>query len=239
MTNDRSNDEGPEQSIERRDILRAAGVIGLGTALTSVVAPSSMAAMRASVLSTSCTLTAAQIQGPFYRDLDLVRSDITEGVPGVPLYMYIRVLDEDGCTPLPGAEVDVWHTESLGTYSNFASQGTAGETWLRGVQFAGSDGIARFKTIYPGWYPGRTTHLHVKINPDQTSELTTQLYFNDTLTSRIYSFPPYDLRGPKDTSNAQDSYFRSELVMGTIAAPNLAFTSIMVIAGITIVVDWP
>ena len=92
--------------LDRRQILRGAGVLGLGAAAGLGITPS-LAAAPASLLAGSCTLTAGQIQGPFYRDLNLVRQDITEGLPGIPLHLMIRVLDVDACTPLVGAEVDL------------------------------------------------------------------------------------------------------------------------------------
>ena len=224
--------------FDRRQLLRGASMLGLGAAAGLGIVPSAAAAP-AALLAGSCTLTAAQIQGPFYRDLNLVRQDITEGLPGIPLHLAIRVLDVDACTPLVGAEVDLWHTNADGDYSNFASKGTQGETWMRGVQFTDMDGIARFRTIYPGWYVGRTTHLHAKIYPQTAWQLTTQLYFRDGLTDLLYQFPPYAAHGPKDTTNAQDGFYASDLQLATQIAARRPGGSLIVSAGITIVVNLP
>lgn len=227
-----------DANLDRRQLLRDASLIGVGAAAGLGAAPSSVAA-EPSLLAGTCTLTASQISGPFYRDLNLLRKDITEGQPGIPLHLFIRVLDVDGCTPLAGAEVDVWHSNVSGIYSNFASQGTPSETWLRGVQFADASGIARFRTIYPGWYGVRTTHLHAKVYPQTGWELTTQLYFHDALNEEIYRLAPYAIRGPKVTSNAADPVFRPDLQFRTKVAADPSLAGVLVAAGITLVVDRP
>jgi protocatechuate 3,4-dioxygenase beta subunit len=156
----------------------------------------------------ACTLYPQQTEGPFYLDDDLVRADITEGKSGTPLTMTIVVLSANGCAPLPNVAVDIWQCDAGGVYSGYPGQlgglDTTGQTFLRGTQITGADGKAVFQTIYPGWYPGRTTHIHVKVRPTSTSEATSQIYFPEDVTTAIYQTPPYDARGPKDTSNAAD-----------------------------------
>ena len=225
------------EPFDRRLFLRRAGVVGLGAA-TGLGALSSIPVAEP-VLARACTLTPSQIQGPFYRDLNLVRRNVTEGLPGVPLVLALRVLDVDGCTPLSGAEVELWQNNADGKYSNFASQGTTGLTWLRGVQFTDARGIARFRSIYPGWYPTRTAHLHVKVYPQTGWELTTQLYFHEGLTSQIYALPPYDLRGQKPTTNAADAFYSPETTLLTKVALDSLLARPVVSAGLTIVVDRP
>lgn len=222
-------------SLKRRDLLRAFGAASVGAAAIGS-AEASLAATRSTVLQTSCTLTPSATQGPYWLNLALLRKDITEGLPGVPLHLWLRIVDSN-CVPIDGAVVDVWHNETGGKYSGYQSQGTAGQTWLRGIQVTGSDGIATFRTIYPGWYPGRTTHIHLKVNPNSTQDLTSQVYFPDSLTSRVYQLPPYDAHGQNPTKNANDGIFTPETVMGTLTTPNLGNTWLHVFAGITIVVD--
>ncbi len=161
--------------------------------------------------SPTCVLTPSEAEGPFYADLDLVRRDITDGRAGSPLELRIAVVDADGCTAISGAEVDVWHADADGLYSAFTEQGededvdTTAESFLRGVQTTDRRGIAVFDSIYPGWYPGRTAHVHVKVHFADQTEVTTQLYFPDDVSSTVYTgHEVYVARGDKDTSNDDD-----------------------------------
>lgn len=154
-----------------------------------------------------CRLVPEQTQGPFYADLDLMRRDITEGRPGHPLRLGIRVVDRD-CQPVPGAVVEVWHCDVDGDYSAFldGSPGDEGPgtRFLRGGQTAGDDGIVEFRTVYPGWYTGRAVHIHTKVHVGGGTELTTQLYFPEDLTDRVHAQAPYAARGERDTRNEDD-----------------------------------
>jgi len=157
----------------------------------------------------ACTLYPQQTEGPYYLDLDLVRSDITEGKPGGKLTLRIEVVGADGCKPVEGAAVDVWHCDAGGVYSGYPGQlgglDTTGQKFLRGTQVSDAEGRVTFITIYPGWYPGRTTHIHFKVHPSPTTEVTSQLYFPEDMTASVYMAAPYDTHGPKDTTNLQDS----------------------------------
>jgi protocatechuate 3,4-dioxygenase beta subunit len=102
--------------------------------------------------------------------------------------------------------VDLWHCNVPGKYSDEQSEGTLGQKWLRGYQVTDAHGNARFITIYPGYYQGRTVHIHAKIHLDANSELTTQFYFSDDLTDTIYADKaPYNTRGARNTRNTGDS----------------------------------
>jgi protocatechuate 3,4-dioxygenase beta subunit len=154
-----------------------------------------------------CTLYPEQTAGPFYLDLDLLRRDISEGRPGAPLSLIVQVQADD-CSPLKDLAVDVWHCDANGVYSGFPNQlgglDTTGQTFLRGTQVTDDGGIAQFQSIYPGWYPGRTTHIHFRVHTSSTTEATSQLYFPESVTEEIYATSPYDARGQKDTPNALD-----------------------------------
>ena len=158
-----------------------------------------------------CVLAPEAAEGPYYFDPHLERVDITEGRPGVPITVRLQIVDQ-ACAPLPGARVDLWHCDALGLYSGYPGQGddgridTSGQAFMRGTQFAGPDGIATFETIYPGWYRGRTTHIHFKVWLDTASVLTGQLYFPDALNQFIYdNIAPYSERGfERDTLNSTD-----------------------------------
>jgi len=163
-----------------------------------------------------CSLTPAQIQGPYYANLNLVRQDIAEGKPGLRTKLWISVVRTSDCSPVPNATVDVWHADAQGVYSAFASQGTAGQTYLRGVQFTDAIGMASFDTIFPGWYPGRTPHIHLKARPVGGAALTTQMYFLQALANRIYARTPYSAHGQADTTNAGDGFFDVQTRMSVL-----------------------
>lgn len=183
----------------------AAVALGRGTARAGASAPAGRAG--------TCTLYPRQTEGPFYLDLGTLRRDLTEGRPGTPLSLALRVVDAASCAPLAGAVVDVWHCDAEGVYSGYPGQlggvDTRGQTFLRGSQVTDAEGRVRFDTIYPGWYPGRTTHVHFKVRVGRTQEATSQLYFPEDVTAAIYSSGPYAARGQKDTSNASDGVRRS------------------------------
>lgn len=153
-----------------------------------------------------CVLAPEQTEGPYYIDDHLVRSNIIGGRPGVPLSLRLQVLNASTCKPIQGAIVEVWHCDASGHYSGFNAPGT----FLRGGQRSNSSGYVTFKTIYPGWYQGRTTHIHVKVHVGGKVVHTGQLYFADPTTASVYrSRSPYRVRGQKDTSNAADMIFAS------------------------------
>ncbi|MEW5858790.1 MAG: intradiol ring-cleavage dioxygenase [Cyanobacteriota bacterium] len=170
----------------------------------------------------TCVVKPQQTEGPYFVDEKLNRSDIrsdpSNGAvkPGVPLRLVFRVSGIDGrsCTPLRGATVDVWHCDALGVYSDVRdfNGDTQGQKFLRGYQVTDANGAAEFLTIYPGWYPGRTVHIHFKIRTDSASgrgsEFTSQLYFDDALTDQIYAQSPYAAKGQRTQRNDGDGIFQ-------------------------------
>ena len=177
-----------------------------GTLLTA--SPARAQSLLASA--TTCWLTPEKTEGPYYFDPKLIRRDITEGKTGVPLSLAIGVVDVN-CVPVPNLLVDVWHADKDGLYSGYSQPGgnTRGQSFLRGTQPTDADGIARFDTIYPGWYQGRATHIHFKVRiPDQTY-VTSQFAFPEAINNAVYASPLYASRGRNSTSNAADGIFRS------------------------------
>jgi protocatechuate 3,4-dioxygenase beta subunit len=159
-----------------------------------------------------CVLTPEAMEGPFYFDPKLVRSAITEGKRGTPLKLTLQIVEANDCTPLKSIRIDIWHADGLGVYSGYALQETGsavGETFLRGTQFTGPDGEVRFATIYPGWYPGRTPHIHFKVFVDERNLVTGQLYFPDPITEHLYatSSPYRERKAERDTFNSDDVIF--------------------------------
>jgi protocatechuate 3,4-dioxygenase beta subunit len=173
--------------------------------------------------SQSCQVTAELTEGPYYIDVDKIRSDIREDREGTRLRLAFRVRDAQSCEPLDNAVVEVWHCDGLGIYSGFesASEGGPGggsgptdeKTYLRGAQVTNADGIVEFTTIYPGWYRGRTVHFHVKIAPSGSSVVTTQVFTTKEFDEQVYASAPYDQDTGRDTFNESDGIFQDELVL--------------------------
>jgi len=210
----RRDDE--ESGFGRRELLFGASALGLGGLLpasanaqagANPLVPNALTPEIEALVGSGCTVTGSDVQGPFWLNLNLVRQDITEGSPGVPVQLFLRIQDAATCSPIEGAVVDVWQTDAAGDYSGFQSRGTQGLTFLRGIQLTPPSGLVSFQTIYPGWYSGRTMHLHVKVTPQVGTELTTQLYFPQSVNDRVATLPPYDLQGPPPVTNGTDGFF--------------------------------
>lgn len=192
-------------------------------ALTAVAATAGAALMPRAVVAQSrdvllpgsevCALTPEVTEGPYYLDRTLVRADIREDRAGVPLHLRMQVVDT-ACTPRAGARVDIWHCDAQGVYSAFGGgeagqESAAGETFLRGTQMTDERGVVEFATIYPGWYRGRTTHIHFKVFLDDRTVLTGQVFFPDALSEYLYlNVPAYMRDAPRDTVNASDGITR-------------------------------
>lgn len=166
-----------------------------------------------------CIVTPEQTEGPYFVDERLNRSDIridpADGAvkAGMPLILRLRIssINNAGCTPLVGAIVDIWHCDAAGVYSDVTdpSFNTVGKTFLRGYQVTDVNGGVRFTTIYPGWYRGRTVHIHFKVRVKVDSyELTSQLYFDDAITDRVHAHKPYASKGQRTVKNDRDGIFR-------------------------------
>jgi protocatechuate 3,4-dioxygenase beta subunit len=170
----------------------------------------------------SCVVRPEQTEGPYFVDEKLNRADIrvdpTDGSvrPGVPLRLQFNVSQISGgnCDALSGAMLDVWHCDASGVYSDARDSqfDTRGKKFLRGYQITDAKGIARFETIYPGWYEGRAVHIHFKIRADSASsrarEFTSQLYFDEAVTDQVHRQSPYNRHGHRTTLNASDFAYR-------------------------------
>jgi protocatechuate 3,4-dioxygenase beta subunit len=154
----------------------------------------------------SCVLTPELTEGPYYIAGEKVRRDIREGHPGTLLTLHLRVLSVASCAPIKGAAVDIWHADAAGNYSGFGSD-TSSRTFMRGIQRTDASGLATFLTVYPGWYQGRTVHIHVKVHAGGRVVHTGQLFFPDSLTDVVYERTPYSSRPNRTTRNAQDSIY--------------------------------
>ena len=176
----------------------------------------------AGTLGPSCVVRPEQTEGPYFVDERLNRSDIrsdpTDGRirPGTPLALTLAIsrLSGGDCLPLAGAQVDIWHCDALGIYSDVRDPGfnTIGQKFFRGYQITDARGEAKFLTIYPGWYEGRTVHIHVKVRTapqaGRSFEFTSQMYFDDGLSNRVYADAPYAAKGKRSARNQDDRIFR-------------------------------
>ena len=149
----------------------------------SVATQPSATAPSPETLLCSGVLTQAQTEGPYYiPDSPERRNLVEEGMGGTPLVITGRVFGRH-CQPVAGAKVDFWQTDDQGQYDNSGYR-------LRGHQFSDENGNYTLETILPGEYPGRTSHIHVKVfAPDGSELLTTQIYIpglSDQTPDRIY-----------------------------------------------------
>lgn len=216
-------DERQDRFRKRRKTLALLGLTGMNV-LSAHSSANAGSGGESSPRTSGCVVTPAQTEGPYFVDERLhrsdVRSDPSDGSvkEGLPLALEIRVLavGRTGCVPLQDAVVDIWQCDAQGVYSDVMDPAfhTRGKKFLRGYQVTDAKGIARFLTIYPGWYPGRTVHIHFKIRTKGkyrwAHEFTSQFYFDDTLTDRVHAQPPYaseKSRMPR-TRNEQDGIFR-------------------------------
>ena len=163
-----------------------------------------------------------QTEGAFFKDFELYRNDlrvdsITKSVlSGISIQLIFHVLRvvQDQCTPLSGVKVDLWQCDLNGHYSGFRNRGDdlCKENFLRGYPLTYSEGVAQFTTIFPGWYSGRTAHIHLKLSMEvhhgKGYEFSTQLYFDDALTDHFYSSPPYDWLPERQVRNSNDRILR-------------------------------
>jgi protocatechuate 3,4-dioxygenase beta subunit len=205
--------------LSRREALTVLGASGI--ALLAVRTRQGLAWTDPKHRVPSCVARPEQTEGPYFVDEMLKRSDIRAD-PGssvvkegthLALTLVVAGLRAGSCAPVAGAHVDVWHCDAAGVYSGVEDPrfDTRGQSFLRGYQLTGQAGEARFRTIYPGWYSGRAVHIHFKIRTDpgaaQGHEFTSQLYFDDELTSRVLSRMPYSAKAGKRDQNGDDRIF--------------------------------
>ncbi|MEV5953474.1 intradiol ring-cleavage dioxygenase [Streptomyces sp. NPDC051987] len=227
-----------DTSITRRRALAVSGgtVAAGGLAVAgfqSAFADTTGTATSASSTSGACmTLMSSVTEGPYYLDGALVRKDITEGKAGVPLTLRLTVVDAtDGCTPVKGAAVEIWHCDAWGYYSGYTTANPGGSapaeseegdsaddnTYLRGYQIGDADGVVKFETIFPGWYTPRTCHIHVKVHTGGEKEdgsyeggkvnHTGQLFFADDIAEKVFALEPYAKHTGDYTVLAEDMVY--------------------------------
>lgn len=216
--------------MSRRDALK---LLGLGSAAflaacapeaTNTLVPTvSSSTQVASGTALDCVVRPELTIGPYFVDDQLNRSDIRsepsdnsvkEGVP-LTLNIVVASIGDNSCTPIEGAQVDIWQCDANGQYSGVSdvNQGfdNTGKKFLRGYQLTDANGAVQFQTIYPGWYSGRTVDIHFTIRTKGTNnedyQFTSQFFFDDILTDQVHALEPYASKGQRDTRNANDNIF--------------------------------
>lgn len=189
-------------------------------------------------LGATCAAYKSSTGGPCHSNTYL-RKDVTDGLIGLPTRFEFLVVDPS-CNPVANAFVEIWYASPAGTYSRAAEVIDSGtgyggsgadlntgfctgndaaalaSKWLRGFQVSGADGRVTIDGIFPGWYTSRTTHVHFIVTASGHTSVTSQLFFDEALTTAVYTqHGAYSSRGNKDTSNASDNVARG-LTLSTV-----------------------
>ena len=202
------------KKIGRRELLGAIGATGAAVAFGCGSSSSSPTSPTTTTTTTSnnaaCAVTPTETIGPYPSLVDLFRSDIREGKSGTLLALTIKVVNvSTSCAPVSGANVEIWHVDAAGAYSQYGTQAT--QTYLRGIQTTNSNGEVTFITIYPGWYQGRATHIHAEVTIDGRSVKVTQIAFPETVNNTVHASGAYASRGTNPIANASDGIFADSL----------------------------
>ncbi|THH00662.1 hypothetical protein EW145_g7045 [Phellinidium pouzarii] len=190
-------------------------------------------------------VTAPEIEeGPYYVNNELVRQDLTEDQKGVPLRLDIGVIDTATCEPVQDAFIEIWSCNATGVYGAFESNiggpppgapaMSSRNTWLRGGHATDATGTVELTTIYPGFYYGRTIHVHLMVhlgwevaaNGSIISHAGSiahigQLFFDEPWNDRVLSTQPYTDNTARRTLNTQDHDFARASIDGSSAVVQL------------------
>jgi protocatechuate 3,4-dioxygenase beta subunit len=226
------------KKISRREVLGLMGVAGaaatLGCGGESATSPTSTDGTTGSTggSASSCAVSPTETIGPYPSLTNFVRSDIREGRSGTPLALTISVVSAgNSCGPVAGAAVDIWQCDAAGNYSEYSQPGYngTGATFLRGIQTTDGNGRVTFTTVFPGWYAGRATHIHVEVKVNGAVAKVTQIAFPESVIADVYASGVYASRGTNPTSNARDMVFAdslsSELATITGGDPATGYTA--------------
>ena len=200
--------------LTRREALGAVGAAGAALAFGCGDSPTSPSAAATTTTPTStnatCAVTPTETNGPYPSLTDLFRSDIRENKSGTVLTLTIHVVNvSNGCAAVPNANVEIWHVDAAGDYSQYGTQTT--QTFLRGIQTTNGNGDVTFTTIYPGWYQGRATHIHVEVTMAGRSVMVTQIAFPESINNAVHASGTYASRGTNPMSNLSDGIFSDSL----------------------------
>ena len=211
------------RALTRREVLALLGSAGAAAAVGCGDDSTPTAPDITTGGTNACAVTPTEVIGPFPSLTDLFRSDIRDGKTGVALTLTLKVVNvNNGCAAVPNANVEIWHVDAAGNYSQYGTQVT--QTFLRGIQTTNANGEVTFTTIYPGWYQGRATHIHLEVTVNGVSRKVTQIAFPESVNNAVHTSSVYLSRGTNPMSNASDSIFAdslsSELVTPTGSVVN-------------------
>jgi protocatechuate 3,4-dioxygenase beta subunit len=221
------------KQLSRRAALGAIGAAAAAVAAACGDSQTSPSAVDTSTTTTTtstnatCAVTPSETAGPYPWRTDLFRSDIRENRSGTPLTLTLKAVNvNNACAAVASADVEIWHCDAAGDYSQYGSQTEA--TFLRGIQTTNAAGEVTFTTIYPGWYQGRATHIHAEVTMSGRSIKATQIAFPESVNNAVYASGVYASRGVNPMSNAADGIFAdslaSELVTPT-GSPSSGYTA--------------
>ena len=206
--------------MERKDFLKGLGLAGIGTLLPIRKTQAAISEMAKAQLTSAggCVLIPHETAGPFDFDLSnnaaMFRQDITDGNAGTELNLTLTVVNiNDNCNPVPNARIDIWHCDKDGYYSKFnvsswlGPRNNTGLTFCRGIQMTDIYGQVLFKTIYPGWYPGRCVHMHFQVFLNSVLSATSQLAFPENINVDVNNTSLYSPHGQNPTTNVNDGVF--------------------------------
>ena len=204
------------RKVRRREALGAMGaagaalVFGCGSSPTSPDTTSANTTTTTGSTNAACAVTPGETAGPYPSVVDLFRSDIRDGRTGTLLTLTVKVVNVNaGCAAVANADVEVWHCDSAGNYSEYGTE--RAENYLRGIQTTNGNGEVTFTTIYPGWYQGRATHIHLEVKTGGVSRKITQIAFPESTNNTVYRTGVYASRGSNPTSNLSDGIFADSL----------------------------
>jgi protocatechuate 3,4-dioxygenase beta subunit len=204
-----------QREISRRQIIGALSAVGAAALAeacgsSTPTTPTTTTTGSGGTTSGACVVINSEAEGPYPDRTGMInntafyRQDITEGKPGTPLTLALTVVNvASGCAPVANATIEVWQCDAAGAYSEYNAVGT----FLRGLQTTDANGKATFNTIYPGWYSGRATHIHLEVFVNGASVKTTQMAFPEDVTAAVYSQGVYTSRGQNSTRNSTDNVF--------------------------------
>lgn len=200
------------KKVTRREALGVLGAAGAALAVGCGGSPTNPSSTSTNMTSTNaaCAVTPTETAGPFSSLTDLFRSDIRDGKTGTLLSLTVKVVNVNAsCAAVSGANVEIWHCDVAGDYSQYGTQ--TAQTFLRGIQTTNSNGEVTFTTIYPGWYQGRATHIHLEVTIGGVSRKVTQIAFPESVNNVVHASGLYASRGTNPTSNAADGIFSDSL----------------------------
>ena len=206
-----------DRTLSRRGLI---GVLGGGVASVAFGTRALDAFGTDNADAATCVLTPEVTEGPYWIDTRLTRYDVREGRPGLPLVLQFAIVNAKTCRPIRNADVEIWHADASGEYSGFDGGSSGGgpgggsgpqtkTRYLRGHQRSDALGKASFMTIFPGWYRGRTPHVHMKVHVGSADRVvhTGQVFFNEAIQASVYRSGAYAGRGQPDTPHARDMIY--------------------------------